>query len=328
MDEIQGVEQQAAPKVPTQKIGIIDCGTNTFNLLVAEVSEDHKWTVLFENKIPVKLGAGGFDKKTIVPSRFIRGLDALHCHANNMRNFEVSKAFAFATSAVREAENGNDFVKLAKSQTGIEIDIIDGQKEAELIWKGIRQTIDLGDSPALIMDIGGGSTEFIIANNSTIFWKKSYLLGVSRLHEKINPSDRINHDEVGRLRKILEREFVDLKAALAEHPCDRIVGSSGSFDTLTAMYQYNTKQLNTAHFELCNEIPMDAFPSIHQWLMGSTFAERMKHRAIPSVRAEYMPLASYMVKYVLELQNFNKMYHSAYALKEGAIADLVVGSRL
>jgi exopolyphosphatase/guanosine-5'-triphosphate,3'-diphosphate pyrophosphatase len=327
MDEIQGVEEMVERKAPPIRVGIIDCGTNTFNLLVAEVTEDNVWSVLFENKIPVKLGAGGFEKKTIVPSRFIRGLDALHCHANNMRNFEVSKAFAFATSAVREAENGNDFVKVAKEQTGISIDVIDGQKEAELIWKGIRQTIDLGDSPALIMDIGGGSTEFIIANNSTIFWKKSYLLGVSRLHEKINPSDRINHDEVGRLRKILEREFVDLKAALAEHPCQWIVGSSGSFDTLTAMYQYNSKQLNTAHFELCNEIPMDAFPSIHQWLMGSTYAERLKHKAIPSVRAEYMPLASYMVKYVLELQSFNKMYHSAYALKEGAIAEVVVGGR-
>ena len=158
MDEIQGVEEMVERKAPPIRVGIIDCGTNTFNLLVAEVTEDNVWSVLFENKIPVKLGAGGFEKKTIVPSRFIRGLDALHCHANNMRNFEVSKAFAFATSAVREAENGNDFVKVAKEQTGISIDVIDGQKEAELIWKGIRQTIDLGDSPALIMDIGGGST--------------------------------------------------------------------------------------------------------------------------------------------------------------------------
>lgn len=305
------------------KVGIIDCGTNTFNILIAEVDEEKNWKVIFENKLPVKLGAGGFDSKTIVPSRFLRGLDAMNCHANNLKNFECDKVFAFATSAVREAKNGEDFVKSVKENTGIEIKIIDGNREAELIWSGIRQTMDLGTEPSLIMDIGGGSTEFIIANQTEIFWKKSYLLGVSRLHERVEPADRINHEDINKLRRIFDLELTELKAALQQFTCKQLVGSSGSFDTIYAMYLHQMGRLDGSHYELCNEIAMSSFPTIHQWLMGSTLAERLKHKAIPSVRAEYMPLASYMIKYVLEIGGFTTMFHSSYALKEGAIAEAI-----
>ena len=305
------------------RIAIIDCGTNTFNLLVAD-AEREGWKLVFENKIPVKLGAGGFEHNEIIPSRFTRGLDALFCHSRNLLNYDVEKIFAFATSAVRESRNGKDFIQQAHELTGIEIKAIDGDEEAELIYKGIRQTIDIGSHPALIMDIGGGSTEFIIADNSTIFWKKSYLLGVSRLFDLVKPSDRINHSEIHQLRALLDRELVDLRTALEKYNCHRLIGSSGSFDTLFALYRDLASGMdNSLAPDLSNDIPIQIFPSIHSWLLGSTFEERLKHPAIPSVRAEYMPLASYLIKYVLETKSIHQLTHSAYALKEGAIQTLI-----
>lgn len=304
------------------KVGIIDCGTNTFNLLIAEKSETG-WSVVFENKLPVKLGAGGFDKKMIVESRFIRGIDALMCHKENAANFGCTTLKAIATSAIREAKNRYDFMRVAKQKLDLDIELIDGHREAELIWKGIKQTIDLGTEASLIIDIGGGSTEFIIANATEILWKESYLLGVSRLHEMIHPDDKMSADNVDHLQDILDENLASLKEALKQYPCKQIVGSSGSFDTLYAMYKHSQKQLRDEPFKLLNEIPVTSFPGIHGWLINSTYEQRLLHKAIPSIRAEYMPLASYLVKYVLELSKFEKMYHSQYALKEGAAFELL-----
>jgi len=304
------------------KVGIIDCGTNTFNLLIAEKNE-MGWSVVFENKLPVKLGAGGFDKKMIVESRFIRGIDALMCHKENAANFGCTTLKAIATSAIREAKNRYDFMRVAKQKLDLDIELIDGHREAELIWKGIKQTIDLGSETSLIIDIGGGSTEFIIANATEILWKESYLLGVSRLHEMIQPEDKMSPANVDYLHEILDENLGSLKEALKQYPCKQIVGSSGSFDTLYAMYKHSQKQLKDEPFKLLNEIPVTSFPGIHGWLINSTYEHRLLHKAIPSIRAEYMPLASYLVKYVLELSKFEKMYHSQYALKEGAAFELL-----
>ncbi|MFM9985623.1 MAG: hypothetical protein ACKVOK_10355 [Flavobacteriales bacterium] len=300
---------------------IIDCGTNTFNLLVADTS-DSGWNVVFQNKLPVKLGAGGFANHEIMPSRFVRGLDALFCHKHNILNFECHHVHVFATSAIREAGNGSDFVANAKTLFDFDIKVIDGEREAELIYKGVSRTIDLGDKPSLIMDIGGGSTEFIIADRTGVYWKKSFLLGVSRLHERISPSARMSSDEVNTLHDLLDEELKPLKEALDQYEVTRLIGSSGSFDTLFELYVEGTNQKNFVH-QLSNEIPLETFPGIHAWLMGSTFEERMKHPVIPAIRAEYMPLASFLVYYVLGMKKFEKLYHSAYSLKEGAMVEFM-----
>lgn len=302
-------------------IAIVDCGTNTFNLLIAEVSADG-WKVVFKNNLPVKLGAGGFEKKEIIPSRFIRGIDALKAHSANIANFGCQKTFAFATSALREARNGKQFIQKAEAITGIHIELVDGNREAELIFEGVRQSGALSDEPTLIIDIGGGSTEFVIAQHNTILWKQSFLLGVSRIYDAIKPADRLRHEDISALRHMLDGQLKPLKEALNAHPCKRLVGSSGSFDTLLALYRHQAKMESLAPGP-SNEIPLKAFPSVHTMLMGSTFEERLKHPCIPSVRAEYMPLSSFLVKYVLELNVFESMYQSSYALKEGAIFSVI-----
>jgi exopolyphosphatase/guanosine-5'-triphosphate,3'-diphosphate pyrophosphatase len=303
-----------------KKIAVIDCGTNTFNLLVAEVTRN-RWDVLFHNKVAVKLGEGGFEEKIIHPHRFARGLDALCVHKAAIDNFQCDHTFAFATSALREARNGREFISRARSLFGIEIELISGDREAELICEGVRASLDLNDEPVCIMDIGGGSTEFVIANAHEIFWKKSYLLGVSRLTDKIQPSDRIESTQIRELEVLLHHELGDLKQALQTYRVERLIGSSGSFDTLKAMHYRNA--LGESITELHTDIPLSGFQSIHQWLMRSSLAERAKHPAIPSIRAQYMPLAAHLVYFVLGIHPFMQLTHSAYSLKEGAIRSIL-----
>ena len=322
-----------------QRVAIIDCGTNTFNLLVKEKVEG-KWKTLFKTKLPVKLGAGGFSENVLMPNRMARGLDALYSYKNVIDSLEVKDVRVFATSAVREASNGNEFVAKVKKHLNFDMEVISGDREAELIFEGVVQTTGELKEDYLIMDIGGGSTEFIFVRDQKPLWRKSYLLGVSRLHGMLNPASRINQDDVNRLRTHLNKELQDLISFLKENPVRVLVGSSGSFDTLFDMYQFGvaegssksvaqdakqdsakgfTERSNEGSRNL-NEIPFSSYPSIHQWLVGSTLEERLKHPSIPQMRAEYMPLSTYLVKFILEQSNFNKIFQSEYALKEGVLA--------
>lgn len=308
-----------------KRVAIIDCGTNTFNLLVKEKVEG-KWKTLFKTKLPVKLGAGGFSENVLLPNRMARGIDALFTYKNVIDSLGVKDVRVFATSAVREASNGNEFVARVKKHLNFDMEVISGDREAELIFEGVVQTTGALKEDYLIMDIGGGSTEFIFVRDQKPLWRKSYLLGVSRLHGMLKPASRINQDDVHRLRAHLNTELQDLISFLKENPVNILVGSSGSFDTLFDMYQFvkakdssKDSSRDSSKVKL-NEIPFNAYPSIHQWLVGSTLEERLSHPSIPQMRAEYMPLSTYLVKFVLEQSSFNKMYQSEYALKEGVLA--------
>ena len=303
------------------RTAIIDCGTNTFNLLVLEKREG-KWKSIFQNKLPVKLGAGGFDEGILLEPRMARGVDALLSYQNTLKSLEVTKVKVFATSAVREAKNGSYFVDLVKKKLGFEIEVISGDREAELIFKGVNLTTKGKLSDYLIIDIGGGSTEFILVKEGVPVWKKSYLLGISRLYDAIHPQDRLVKEDVEKLRKILQRELVDLKDVLEKYPVESLVGSSGSFDTFSDLYYFQTNK-NHERLDL-TEIPNREFSTMHQFLVGSSLAERKKHPAIPSIRAEFMPLASHLVKYVYELALIKRIHCSTHALKEGVLTELEV----
>lgn len=303
------------------KIAVIDCGSNTFNLLIAE-ADQQGWKPVFKNKLPVKLGAGGYQSKEIKEDRFNRGIDALVVHAANLRNYACERVFAYATSAIRDARNGEEFVAKAQSFTGVQINVIDGDREAELIFKGILSTLEPTEKSFLVMDIGGGSTEFIIGNSSGIQWKRSFQLGVSRLFDLFQPSDPITEEEIARLEEYLKQELQPLADALNRFEIDKLVGSSGSFDTLLELYLHG-QGISTATIGLSNEILLSAFPYMYEWIVTSTFRQRLVHPVIPAIRAEYMPLAVILMNVVLGMREFKKFIHSSYSLKEGAMTEII-----
>ena len=124
-----------------EKVGIIDLGTNTFNLLIANVNSLN-YKVLHKTKIAVKLGKGGIHKGFIAPEAYQRGLDALKVHKQTLLDYQIQNYYAVATSAIRSSDNGTQFVEDVKQQLGILINIIDGDKEADLIYNGVKQAID------------------------------------------------------------------------------------------------------------------------------------------------------------------------------------------
>ena len=304
-----------------RRIGVLDLGTNTFNLVIAELFPDD-FKVVYNEKIPVKIGKGGIHKKTILPEAEERAIAALKSHKKTLSKYGLSTCPAFATSAMRDAENGEEIKKRIQNELGITVEIIDGLREAELIFKGVQLALGKTDDTVLIMDIGGGSTEFIIAEGSKIKWMHSYPLGVSRLLEILTPEDPITQEDQQRLHDHLNSELGELSEAMEKYHPKILIGSSGSFDTLVEMigqqlYSTSYSDMIKYAFNLAD------FQKIREAIVQSTFEERLKMPGLVPMRAEMMVLSTLFIDYVLKKYELEQMLQSNYALKEGVIAEQI-----
>ena len=299
------------------KIAIIDLGTNTFNLLIVEGS-----TTLFKIKIAVKLGEGGITKGYIAEAPFQRGFEALKKHLQTIEEYQVDRTLAFATSAIRSASNGVDFVTKVKTELGLYIEVIDGDKEAELIYLGVKQALDLGDGNNLIMDIGGGSTEFIICNKKEIFWKQSFQLGAARLLEYFQPKDPITSSEIKSIKYYLENTLTPLWSALQKFPCDTLVGSSGSFDTLADVIVHQFYTASILKGKTNYDFNLSDYQWLHKYFLKSNLEERLNTPGMIPMRADMIVISSIFIDYLLQRENISNMKLSNFALKEGVLETL------
>ena len=307
------------------RIAVIDLGTNTFNLLIVDMGEDQGYKILYNNKLPVKLGKSGIDKKEIRPDAITRGLNALERHLQTISEYKVEKTYAFATSAIRSARNGDQFVKLAKQRCGIDVEIINGEREAELIYYGVKQAVRLSEEKVLILDIGGGSNEFIIADKDHIFWKKSYPLGVARLLSKFKPSDPISIEEIEFISNYLEERLSDLFEEFKKHKITTLIGASGSFETIAAMIRADDPNFEsgTSLSPESNVIDLTDFENLYQKLINSTLKERKQMKGLETMRLEMIVVATLVVKFILQKLKLREMIQSNFALKEGVVYELL-----
>lgn len=303
------------------KIAIIDLGTNTFNLLVVSWANNVSKRI-HSSKISVRLGEGGFSEKKIKPEAYNRGILAFGEHLNQAQSLGVEQVYAFATSAVRGAENGKDFVKTILQQFKIKVDVINGDREAELIYKGVKDSGVLTEEPALIMDIGGGSTEFIIGTRDEVFWKQSFPLGAARILELFKPSDPITDLEISVIENFLYTATENLFFAIQNYPISTLIGSSGSFDSMVDMVKVDQGKTPTSETENFNEIILRDFHQIHNNLLGSTIAQRYNFPGLIPLRVDFIVIASIFINLIVKEANITKMWQSSFSLKEGVLAEL------
>ncbi len=298
-----------------KRLAILDLGTNTFHLDVYEV-KDEKVNQLFKTKVFVKLAESGLKK--ISPGPFERGVDAIKYFKEELEQFRPGKVVAFATAAFREATNSRKFLEQVRGLLGVDVQVISGDQEAELIYHGVKQAVKLDEKPVLIMDIGGGSVEFIIADKMGIKWKKSYLAGSAFLLEHFQLHDPMNSGEVEDMSAYLEDRFSSLFDEIKCHNITKLVGSSGTFDTLAEMISFERGEYQRTEEVPSYPIDLDKFAKIHKRLLKSTLEERLKTKGLIPMRAEMIVIASIMIEAVLRLSSISEMVRSNFSLKEGA----------
>ena len=164
------------------KYAVIDFGTNTFHLLIVEAREDGQFIELHRERIFVKLAEDGIER--IGDKAFVRALQAMQRYREILDDYQVENIKAIGTAALRTALNGQEFIDTVWKNSKIKIHLIDGQEEARLIHLGVNQAVDIGNDTALIMDIGGGSVEFIISDKLGVKWADSFPIGVAVLFKR------------------------------------------------------------------------------------------------------------------------------------------------
>ena len=305
------------------RVAVIDLGTNIFNLLIAEVNSDKTYQLIIQNKIVVKLGEGCINEGFIAPVPFDRGIDALKTYSQLIKKHKVEKVYAFATSAIRGASNGLEFVAKAKEETNIDVQLISGDKEAELIYFGVRDAVKMNDETSLIIDIGGGSTEFIIANSKKVFWKQSFLLGIARLFELFNPTDPITDNEIQTISNHLNNELQPLFAAVKKYPVTELIGASGSFDSIAEMVAHKFYSPKILDYKTEFTFNLDDCRIIHEIILKSTREERLQIKGLVEMRVDMIVISSILVHFIIKSFEIQKMRLSTYSLKEGVIQEIL-----
>jgi exopolyphosphatase/guanosine-5'-triphosphate,3'-diphosphate pyrophosphatase len=299
---------------------IIDLGTNTFNLLIAERQPNNTFKKIFSTKIAVKLGEGAINSGYIAEVPFNRGIAALKQYQIYLKEHQVENTYAFATSAIRTAKNGLEFMNQAKKVTDISITIIDGNEEADLIYYGNRMAVKMSNSVSLIMDIGGGSTEFILADKDSIFWKQSFLLGAARLLEKFKLSDPLTSAERSTFNNYLRDELEPLFIATKKFKPTELIGSSGAFDSVIDMIaqEFNTDEVNDIKTEF--DVDINHYLSISKKIKESTINERRQIKGLIEMRVDMIVISFLLIDFILKELNLSSIRVSTFSLKEGVIS--------
>lgn len=301
----------------SERIAVIDLGTNTFHLLIAEISANGL-SVLQKERIAVKIGQGGINKGVITDDAQDRALNALIEFKRQIDNFQIKDVYATATSAIRSAKNGKTLTQKIKDATGIQVTVISGDQEAQYIYEAVKKAVDIGSEISLIMDIGGGSVEFIICNQETIFWKESFEIGAQRLLDLFHYHDPIIPEEIENLNMFLTDHLNNLIRANLEYNPTVLIGSSGSFDTFSDIYKFAYGVVAT---EESTEVPLslESFYGIYEDLITKKREERLEIPGMIEMRVDMIVVAAILVNFVLESCHLNQIRVSAFSLKEGVL---------
>ena len=198
--------------------------------------------------------------------------------------------------------------------------MIPGDREAELIYKGVRQAVPIHEENVMILDIGGGSNEFIICNRKGIIWKQSFELGMARILELFNLSDPITLEEARAMESYFRQELQPLLEVIKKKKPRTLIGASGSFDTFYALISHR-KGLAPDRLH-GRKISLKEYLKLHKVLIHSTLEERKVMPGMEPVRVEMIAAATIFVSFVIQECRISHFYHSEFALKEGVISEL------
>jgi exopolyphosphatase/guanosine-5'-triphosphate,3'-diphosphate pyrophosphatase len=307
---------------PLGSWGVIDLGTNTFQFLIAKgTSSDYKEIVSLQET--VKLGEGGINKGLIQPEAFERGINAMTKFHELILKHEIKNVKAIATSALRSAANGQYFIDEVKAQTGISIEIIDGDKEAAYIYNGVKSAGCLSKIDSLIIDIGGGSVEFIIGNTKEIKWKQSFEIGCARLMDKFHRTDPIPPESITALNFYLEDSLKDLFTASSNFRIENIIGSSGAFETYTEVIELekgnpiDLKKTKRYNFD------KNKLLSLIEKLILSSHQQRLATDGIIPIRVDMIVTAALLTRFVMQKLDIYKVVMTTNSLKEGVLSEMM-----
>src|SRR5690606_37789714 len=305
------------------RLCVIDCGTNSFHAIIADAFPDGTFQVLTRQKEMVRLGEGEFadgGARRLTEAAMGRGMDARRAIRAVAEEWGASAYIACATSAIREATNGGAYIDRVRRELGIVIRPISGEVEARLIYLAVSHAVDLSE-PSLLVDVGGGSAEFIVADGAGAHFLCSLPLGAQRLTEGFITTDPVSRREFRALRDHVRDHLGEVYEAARARGVHRLVGSSG---TLLALATVTASAYGDPQAPLAEQ-PFDAAQvrEVTKRVMQSTLAERLATPGIIDRRADQIVAGAVLLDVLLKDLRIERFVVSPDALREGIVIDYV-----
>lgn len=289
---------------------VIDLGSNTFHILIYQL-KDQSFITVHKEREYVFLSEAGVKK--IGEQAFSRGLETLHTFHELCMKHTVQKVKIIGTATLRSASNGPLFCDIIKDKYGWDIDLITGDQEAQYIYQGILLSRPPLNGLNLIMDIGGGSVEFIILNKEEPLFMQSFPVGISILQSKFHKTEPITSTEIIHTNMFLSKQLEPLAKFIKYNPIKRLIGASGSFELLKLL------KLTEDYNEYCSWVTKEDYQRVATEITRLTYEERLSYPGLPEKRAKHIVVALALIDFVLDMTQPNQIMISDYAVKEGVI---------
>ncbi len=302
----------------SENLAAIDIGTNSIHLVIARGRADGGFEVLAREKESVRLGRGAGDLDELTDDAIERGVQTL-ARFRQLADGHDARIAAVATSAVREARNRETFISRARDEAGVDVDVISGTEEARLIYLGALQALSFVDQRALVIDIGGGSTEFVIGEGSRIASARSLKLGAIRLTDNFFPGGVVEKGSVEEAQAYIRAYLSPAVSAMGSMPRDIAVGCSGTIATLATMALAAKSEvplsLNLARLKA------KALRKVTRTLVRTPVDERAELPGMDPKRSDIIVAGALLLRGIFEVFDIDEMVISENALREGVVFD-------
>jgi exopolyphosphatase / guanosine-5'-triphosphate,3'-diphosphate pyrophosphatase len=302
-------------------IAALDLGTNSFHLVVARHRGAQRFEVIAREKEMIRLGHGATDMKQLSPDAMERAVESITRMAQIAKSHKAEHLRAVATSATREAANADEFLKLVRDRTAVEIEVISGIEEARLIYLGVLQAVPVFTQRCLVVDIGGGSTELLIGERAEMLTARSFKLGAVRLTDRFFPGGQVNSDSISDCREYIRSVLVHFDNECAEYGYETAVASSGTAETLARMIQarrggpslrtYNKMEFTRAELKEVTEAICAATDS----------STRSRLAGLEASRADIAVAGALILEQIAERYEIEVITFSEAALREGVMVE-------
>lgn len=308
--------QTSSPRI----LAGIDIGTLTCRLLIAELAPSGTLRELRSDRRILRLGQGVDRDRMLRGDAMARVAETLKEWCTLMEGYQLDASIAVATSAVRDAGNREEFVRLIHRQTGLEIEILSGEEEARRTILGIRSGLPAGVSDVLALDIGGGSTEFILDRPGQTPMMRSVDIGVVRLCERLLRHDPPTSEEIHQAREWVRAETVAAVGEMTLPVGLTFVGTAGTITSLAAMAQqlptYEPARIH--NYRLARTVVEE----LESTLLARTKSERVGLPGLEANREEVIAAGAIILRTVMETVKIPSLLVSDLGLREGVLLDL------
>ncbi len=304
------------------RIAAIDIGTNSVHMIVVRVRPDLSFEVIDREKAMVRLGAGGLDGKELTGEAMGAALQALSKFKRLAESHTVDKILAAATSATREARNGGEFLSRIEAETGIRPKVITGAEEARLIHLAAVYGVDVGSARAVVIDIGGGSTEITLGTGASVQAAKSFKIGVIRLTERFVKSDPLSGRDEQKLTKHIISEIERHCEQITSTGFDRVIGTSG---TILSLGTVATAMADGAiPSELRNlRVGAKNIRRLRKEVVALSLAQRLTIPGLDPRRADLVVAGGVLLDTILRRLGAEDITLCDLALREGLVLDYI-----